>query len=271
MTRDIRIALIICRSYLNMPAKNIAVMEEWTDRAAQAGAEIVCFPELNITGYPSAGTDVLSAETIPGKTTRQMENLAQKHDVTILAGMAETADDGMFISHVVVGQAGLLGIYRKIHLGPSERSRFSAGSRVAVFCVHDFTFGIQLCYDSHFPGLSTAMALKGVDAIFIPHASPKKSLSETPDTKFASWSRHLPARAYDNSIFIAAVNQVGDNGCGLDFPGVAMVVDPSGNICGKYVSESPGMLVFDLEKSALDHVRNHRMRYFLPNRRPDLY
>lgn len=100
---------------------------------------------------------------------------------------------------------------------------------------------------------------------------PNTSSKDDPKAKFKSWSRHLTARAYDNSIFIAAVNQVGDNGCGLSFPGVAMVIDPSGNIYEKYTGDYETMLVADLKKSAMEHVRGHRMRYFLPNRRPEIY
>ncbi len=71
--------------------------------------------------------------------------------------------------------------------------------------------GIQLCYDAHFPELSTRMAVNGADIIFMPHASPRG----TPSQKLTSWLRHLTARAFDNGVFIVACNQNGDNqkGC----------------------------------------------------------
>ncbi|NOY68011.1 MAG: nitrilase [Deltaproteobacteria bacterium] len=281
MKRDIRIALICCRSLLGCLDENIDVMEKWTSRAAGAGVEIICFPELNITGYPSAKINDIPAESIPGKSTGQILKLAAKHQVTILAGIAQSRGNETLATHIVITPHGIDGVYQKIHLGPSEKERFIAGDKICVFEIQGFKFGIQLCYDSHFPELSTAMAEMGVDAIFIPHASPNASSpnissentspKDDPDTKFKSWSRHLTARAYDNSIFIAAVNQVGDNGHGLTFPGVATVIDPSGNIYEKYTGYNETMLVADLKKSAMDHVRGHRMRYFLPNRRPEIY
>lgn len=82
--------------------------------------------------------------------------------------------------------------------------------------------------------------------------------------------RHLPARAYDNSLFIVACNQTGDNGKGLVFPGLAIVIDPSGEVIDCNVSGKEGVMVTDLLSDRLKHVRNHRMRYFLPNRRSDL-
>jgi N-carbamoylputrescine amidase len=82
--------------------------------------------------------------------------------------------------------------------------------------------------------------------------------------------RHLPARAYDNGLFIVACNQTGDNGKGLEFPGLAIIIDPSGEIVGRNVSGEEGIVVTDLLSDRLRYVRNHRMRYFLPNRRSDL-
>ena len=81
----------------------------------------------------------------------------------------------------------------------------------------------------------------------------------------------MPARAFDNSLYIVACNQSGKNANGLRFPGIAMVIDPSGNIVGKDLSDREGLVVADLSAAALDRVRNHPMRFFFPNRRPGLY
>jgi N-carbamoylputrescine amidase len=101
----------------------------------------------------------------------------------------------------------------------------------------------------------------------MPHASPRG----TPESKFNSWQRHLPARAFDNSVFIVACNQTGDNAAGLGFPGVALALGPSGEILEKRVNDEEGLLVTDLKADDLARVHNHRMRYFLPNRRSDLF
>ncbi len=83
--------------------------------------------------------------------------------------------------------------------------------------------------------------------------------------------RHLTARAYDNGVFIVACNQAGNNGRGLEFPGLAVVIGPSGKILKNKTSTREGLLVADLKAGDLTDVRDHRMRYFLPNRRPELY
>ena len=83
--------------------------------------------------------------------------------------------------------------------------------------------------------------------------------------------RHLTARAFDNSVFVVACNQVGKNTNGLDFPGIAVAIEPSGNILQKNTSGREGMMIADLKADVLATIRDHKMRYFLPNRRPELY
>jgi N-carbamoylputrescine amidase len=111
------------------------------------------------------------------------------------------------------------------------------------------------------------MALRGVDVVFIPHASPRG----TPEEKLRSWLRHLRARAFDNSVYVVACNQVGENREGLSFPGGAVVLDPGGRIVARHEGCGEEILTATLATKKLMDTRAHRMRYFLPHRRPELY
>ena len=150
-------------------------------------------------------------------------------NVTVLAGFAERDGKSVYASHLVAASDGSSGVYRKIHLGPPEIGVFNAGNSLEIFSAEGTQFSIQLCYDAHFPELSTLHALKGAEIIFMPHASPRG----TPHEKLAGWLRHLTARAYDNSVFIVASNLAGDNGHGLEFPGAAAILAPSGKASGR--------------------------------------
>jgi len=265
---DIRIAAVISNSRVGETARNLRQMEQWIAAALAAQAAMICFPEMSITGYHVRQPIEKVAEPIPGPSTDHLQRIAQKTGITILAGLAETDGLGhLYPSHVVITPGGITGCYRKIHLGPSEKDLFTAGDTVPVFQSNGITFGVQLCYDAHFPELSTAMAIKGADVIFIPHASPRN----TPNEKLQSWMRHLPARAYDNSLFVVACNPCGENGEGLSFSGVALAISPSGDILQSCAGDGEQMMVFDLKADLLEDVRNHRMKYFLPNRRPEVY
>ena len=266
--KDIRIAAVISNSPVNETKRNLDQMVRWIEKAKKKGASIICFPEMNITGYSTREDIIDAAEPAPGPATTEIVKLAESENIVILAGIAEKdTRDRIFASHLVIKPDESPGIYRKLHLSPPERTIFTPGNKIPLFEAHGVKFGIQLCYDAHFPELSTYMAINGADIIFIPHASPRG----TPDEKFRSWMRHLPARAYDNGLFVIACNQTGDNGKGLSLPGVAMIIGPSGEVLSKDLSGNEGILVYDLMVDEINRVRNHRMRFFLPNRRPELY
>jgi predicted amidohydrolase len=266
--KDLRIAAVIFNSPVGQVRHNLERMLPWIKKAKKEGADLICFPELNVTGYSTDPAIKDFAETIPGPICRQLEQMAREHKAIILAGMAEKDEHGrLFASHLVVSPTGISGVYRKLHIAPPERALFSSGKHIPVFKLAGVNLGIQLCYDAHFPELATRMAVDGADVILMPHASPRG----TPQEKLDSWMRHLTARAFDNGVFIVACNQVGENQKGLDFPGLAVVVGPSGNILTDKTTDRGGMLVTDLKAEELSAVRDHKMRYFLPNRRPELY
>ncbi len=266
----LRIAAAVVNAPIGKKEENLARVTHWAKIARDQGCRLICFPEMNLTGYCHTATVENLAETIPGPTTTLLTDLAKSEKIVILAGMAEKDPTGkLHIVHLVANPDGSLAIFRKLHLAPPEQDLFSPGNDIPLFKVDKTTFGVQLCYDAHFPELMTRMALSGADVVFIPHASPSRGM--TARAKHQSWMRHLPARAYDNGLFIVACNQTGDNGNGLHFPGNAVIIGPSGNILDKKLDDGEGVVVVDLEAAALEHVRGHRMRYFLPNRRPELY
>jgi N-carbamoylputrescine amidase len=264
---SIRIAAAVVRCPCNRVAENLDRMERWVAAAAAAGARIVCFPELNIPGYRPGPEAIAAAEPVPGPSSEQVQSMAARHGVVVLAGLVERATGGdCFATHLVAAPDGRIGLTRKLYIAPPERGGFAAGDAVPLFEAAGVRFGIQLCYDAHFPELATRMAIDGADVIFMPHASPRG----TPDEKRRSWMRHLPARAFDNGLFVVACNALGDNGAGLEFPGVALVIGPDGRVLAERCADDEGLLVVDLDAAALEAVRRHPMRYFLPHRRDDL-
>jgi N-carbamoylputrescine amidase len=266
--KNIRIAAVIFHSETYKPSRNIESMGKWVKSAREKGAEIVCFPELNVTGYGTDGRIAGASEGIPGEITKNLSAIASGYGITLLAGMAEKDKDGrIYACHLVIKPDGDSGVYRKVHIAPVEREIFSPGNQVPIFEAAGAKFGIQLCYDAHFPELSAKMALMGADVIFMPHASPRG----TPEEKERSWMRHLPARAFDNGVFIVACNQCGENSAGLKFPGTGLIIGPSGEVIGKSSSGKEGIIFADLKPDDLEKVRGNKMRYFLPNRRPEIY
>jgi predicted amidohydrolase len=266
--KDIRIAAVVMNCPVGRIRDNLDRTALWVAAARKGGADLVCFPEMNVTGY-STRTEIKDLpEPVPGTISQTVSSMAREFKIVILAGMAEKDASGrVFASHLVVTPEGVNGVYRKIHIAPPEGKVFSAGGAVPLFEIKGVKLGIQLCYDAHFPELSTRMATAGADVIFMPHASPRGKPAE----KFDSWMRHLPARAFDNGLYVVACNQTGNNQKRLQFPGLAVILGPAGRIIKKYEGEKEQIIFADLKADEINKVRDHRMRYFLPNRRPELY
>ena len=265
----IKVALIVQNCIAGNFEKNLKSTLNFITKAIQKGAKIIVFPEMNLTGYV-AGPDIIniSRPITQDNMVSVFSNLAKKFALTILVGLAEkTPEKKIYASHLVFTPERSFQIYRKIHTAPFEKKYFTPGNNIKIFKSQGFKFGIQLCYDVHFPELSLAMALKEIDVIFIPHASPRGSSQE----KYDSWVRHLRARAFDNGVYIAACNQTGDNTKGLFFPGISIFIGPDGNILYKSIDETEGIHVINIEKTILNEIRSHKMKYFLPYRRKDLF
>lgn len=266
--KPLRLALAVQKCIPGLFDLNLEKTLNAVKEAAKKKADLIVFPEMNLTGY-MAGPGIISiARPVDNSLTQILSQAACRYDMTILTGLAEKDSYGnIFATHLVVSPDDTINLYRKTHLAPNEKEYFTPGDRVTVFKTRKLNFGVQLCYDAHFPELSTHMALNGADMIFIAHASPRGTSKE----KFKSWIRHLTARAFDNGIYITALNQTGDNGSGLCFPGLALIIGPDGNVLSKFIDPRETVHVAEVDPGFLDRVRSHRMRYFLPNRRPGLY
>lgn len=266
--RDLRIAAVVCQAPVGQIRRNLDELVGWVKLAGKKGVQLICFPELNLSGYCTRSDQTIPAISLDNPIVSEIIDLAVSERIVILTGLVETGGSGCnYASHLVVSPDGSTGIYRKLHLAPPEQKIFTPGKEIPVFRAAGVTFGIQLCYDAHFPELSTRMTELGAEVIFFPHASPRGN----PEEKHNSWMRHLQARAFDNSVFVVACNQAGDNCNRLVFPGNALVIGPSGELLEKEVTGQPGLLIKDLKASALEQVRSHPMRYFFPNRRPELF
>ncbi|MDO8690397.1 MAG: carbon-nitrogen hydrolase family protein, partial [Dehalococcoidia bacterium] len=108
---------------------NLEKMKAKIREAARLGIDMLCFPELALTGYECSdeassrqGPCALhaeGAETIPGPSTKEIAGLARELGIYVILGMPERdASDPrtLYISAAVVGPEGILGSYRKLHL-----------------------------------------------------------------------------------------------------------------------------------------------------------
>ena len=132
--KDIRIAAVIFNSAVKQSRHNLDRMVPWIKQARIQGANLICFPELNVTGYSTHPVIKESAEPIPGNISRCLQDMAHQDQIILLAGMAEKDESNqIFGSHLVVTPESISGVYRKLHIAPPERATFSPGHKIPLF------------------------------------------------------------------------------------------------------------------------------------------
>jgi predicted amidohydrolase len=204
--------------------QTLAKIEANIVEAGAQGIDIVVFPECSLTGASACEacrvegqaceTHLDLAETVPGPATDTVAGLAREHDLYVVFGLPERDRDEprvLYNAAAVVGPEGILGTYRKVHLGAlpwvPEGIVFMPGTELPVFSTRFGPIGVQICYDFWFnPELSRILALKGARLILNPcgtFAGPGKRDYMVQTTC---------VRAQENLVYAASANLVGGPG-----------------------------------------------------------
>jgi beta-ureidopropionase len=276
---------------------NLSRIESLAKKAADEGSRVIAFHECSITGYTFARylskDEILSlAEYIPvGPSIVRLTQIAAKYDIVILAGLFEKdSENKIFKAYVCVDKNGLLARYRKMH--PFINRFISPGDSYCVFDLFGWKCGILICYDNNIVENVRATKLLGADIIFMPHVTmctpstrpgagfvdPKLWENRDVDStslrlefdgmKGRSWlMKWLPARAYDNGIYVVFSNPIGmdddqlKNGC-------SMILDPFGDIIAECRTLGDDFVSAVLTPDKLTLAGGYR---YVKARRPDLY
>lgn len=276
---------------------NLEVIASLAAEASKQGAQAVAFHECSITGYTfarhlSKGQMLDLAEFIPdGDSIRQLQKIARANNIVVLAGLFEKDEaDKIYKAYVAVGPDGLLAKHRKIH--PFINPHITPGNAFTIFELNDWKCGILICYDNNIVENVRATALLGADVIFMPHVTmctpstrpgagfvdpelwinrekdPTSLRMEFDGLKGRAWlMKWLPARAYDNAIYVVFSNPIGmdddqlKNGC-------SMILDPFGDIITECRKLDDDLVTATLYSEKLKQAGGYRYR---KARRPDLY
>ncbi len=269
---DLRVAAAQITCPVGRPDENLAKHRLYARRAAEAGARVVCFPEASLTGYPTGDDrpDAI-AQPLNGEVSHALADLSAETGLLILAGLVERDPSGvLYNSMLAAAPTGLLGAYRKTHVANTEIHRFYHGDAFLTFPWGRTTFGVQICYDMHFAEMTRCLALLGAEVIFALYGSPDPCTPAGHASKRTRWLKYLPARAFDNSVYVVAVNQVGHNGS-IEFPGNSIVLNPLGEIVAEARPMVEDLLVVDLPEATLREKRREALQFFTHFRRPELY
>ncbi|MBI5621422.1 acyltransferase [Candidatus Falkowbacteria bacterium] len=267
MKKKITIGLLQMRCDRD-PKTNLDNAIKRITRAADAGARLICLPELFLSPYFCQGRNkkhFALAETIPGPTTTVLGRLARDTKTTIIASLFEKSKSGKYYnSTAAIGPDGkILGTYRKLHL-PSlppglydEDFYFTRGNLgLPVWQTPEVTIAAPICYDQWFPEVARAVAVAGAQIIFYPTAIgwPQTDRGSLQRTEHQAWQTIQQSHAIANTVFVAAVNRVGREGQ-LRFWGTSFVSDPYGQIIAKVSSKKEENIIVTCDLSLINSMR----------------
>jgi predicted amidohydrolase len=267
MEKKIKIALAQMGCKRQDKAQNLTKIEVTVIKAKKQAADLIIFPELSLTGYVVRDQIYELAETIPGPSTKVIENIAQKTKAHIIFGMPELSkktEATIYNTAVLVGPEGFIGKYRKMYLPThsvfEEKRYFRPGYQAAVFDTELGKIGLIICYDIFFPEVSRLTRLKGAQLIVC--------ISASPAVRRAFFETLTVARAIENTAFLAYVNLVGIED-GLQFWGGSRLVGPNGKILVQAKYDEEDLVICDVDYSDIRPVET-----FVPtlrDLRPELF
>jgi len=248
---------------------NVEKMTGALERAVDAGADLVAFPELTVTGYPPE--DLLMR---PSFIQENLEGLAEfaravPEGIVCAAGFVDLNGD-LFNSCAVVSGGEVLHKYHKRYLpnyGVFDENRyFREGSGAPMFQTDGSLVGISVCEDIWYPGgPAREQALAGASVLLNISASPYHR------QKGAFRERMLGVRASDYGCYVVFCNLVGGQD-ELVFDGHSVVFDPEGRLVARAKQFEEDLLVVDLHpsESLIQRLHDPRPRKENPERDPEI-
>jgi len=206
---------------LNVEA-NLKKARSFLEHAYKEGCDIICFPELFLTG-PLGKGNLKYAEEIPGCHTERFCKLAREYGLHVVMGtIVEREGTKHFNTSTLIDDSGeILGKYRKIKPWADERLYIDKGDKTFVFKTKFGKIGLEICWDLAFPEITKQMALNGAKIVFCPsfwlfdskydNLKSERDKRKVPeiDTESIFIDACIPARAIENEIVFVYVNGSG--------------------------------------------------------------
>jgi NAD+ synthase (glutamine-hydrolysing) len=223
---------------------NVESMVDCAKRATESHADVVCFPELAITGYPPE--DLVLRPEFVRDNLAALDELAERttDGCPVLTGFVDRTDHGLHNAAALVHEGRIVERYHKVHLPNfgvfDERRYFVPGDAACSIRVGGSDLGISVCEDAWHDGAPfDEYARRHTPVVLNVNASPyhRRKVSERLDI--------CRARALQTGAWIVYVNAVGGQD-ELVFDGGSMLVSPDGDLAAFATTFEEDLLVVDV-------------------------
>ena len=261
----LRVAIAQMHPRLGDLEGNLALHRDWIGRAREAGASLLVFPELSLTGY--AVRDLAPSLALPAKGGPLQSLAKEAGGMTVAVGaLVEDRAGPPANAGVILERGRVAFVHRKVYLpthGMFEEARYlSPGDR---FRVHrskplGMNLGVLVCRDLWHLSSAVALSWRGMDLLVGMSASPGRDLSEGRPGGDGFGSRHM-LRLLDESYarclgaFVVHANRVGTEE-GVTFSGGSEVRDPTGRLVAEGPEGDEALVTADLDPDLLRRARS---------------
>lgn len=242
--------------------------------ATHAGSRLLLLPECCLTGgdWCTAAKEPRVEDValaLGGPELGKIAQVARRTGLVLAVGFYERHGASVFVTQALVGPAGVIGVYRKVHEG--RRS----STDTELFPVFDLGFarvGISICRDNMLPECARVLALKGAELLLAPFMSLPLGRDEWRLNRLLA----LRSRAQDNRLFVLSASHAMPHVPGKPgewgYSGICCAIDPLGQVIGESKGRTgrPQQLTATLEES----LRRTYVLADVPSirdRRPDAY
>ena len=247
---QIRIALAQINPTVGDLAANADLISKHARDAANAGAVVVVYPEMIVTGYPVE--DLATRASFRSASIHAVNNIAKRisdegcGDLTLLVGYLGESEKGEPQNCVaVIHRGAIVATYIKHHLPNygvfDEFRNFKPGNHSLVIRVVGIDIGIAICEDIWQEGGPVAeLARRNIGLFLVPNGSPFEANKD--DLRMTLVQR----RAQQVNAPLAYVNMAGGQD-DLVFDGDTIVVDSDGSIIARAPQFEEGLMIIDLD------------------------
>ena len=252
-----RIALAQVNPTVGDLAGNSQLIVGWMEKAREAGADIVCFPELAITGYPPE--DLVLKPAFVRDNLAQLSVIAQAaKGIAVVVGFVDE-DGDLFNAAAFLQDGEVKAVYHKVFLPNygvfDEKRYFEPGHRSPIIEIGGARVGLSVCEDCWFPAGPMAWeAHHGAEVLININGSPYHYGKRAPREAMVG------GRAADYGAYVAWVNTVGGQD-ELVFDGNSVVFDPHGRLLARAASFEPELLLCDIDTGTRVHRPLEKIRH----------
>ncbi len=241
----LRLALAQVNPTVGDLAGNAALIKSSVAQATSAGAHIVIFPEMVLTGYPVEDLALRPSFQVASKSA--VATLAKELDgeMVCIVGYLDQVDGQPQNMVAVISGGQIKARYAKCHLPNygvfDEYRNFKAGSATLVVRIHGVDVGIAICEDLWIDGGITAqLAARNPGLVIVPNGSPYERNKD--DVRLALVTK----RAREAKAPLAYVNMTGGQD-DLVFDGDSIVVNKDGSVIARAPQFEDGVMLVDID------------------------